>query len=61
MGRPKISWTKEMDDKLLAEISKGRTLLQLTIEMDMCVVKIKDRIKAMGFEGLIDARNVMRG
>jgi hypothetical protein len=57
-GKHKI-WTKELDDKLLDEISKGKNLVQLEIAMDMSHSKICNRIKEMGFDNLCDARRVM--
>jgi hypothetical protein len=52
-------WNKELDDKLLDEISKGTSYIELTIVMKTSYTSIKKRLKEMGFEGLKDARAVM--
>jgi hypothetical protein len=58
-GHKNCIWCKQLDEKLLSEIAKGKTLLQLTISMGMGKPKINKRLKDMGFDGLVDARNVM--
>lgn len=58
-GRKKFIWTKEMTDKLLEEISKGRTYCQLAIMFKSSQPTIWRKIKDMGFDGLIDARLVL--
>lgn len=59
IGTKKVIWTKELDNKLLNLISEGKNAISITNEMRIGTDTIRDRIKAMGFEGLIDARRVM--
>ena len=59
MMRTKITFSKEMDDKLLNEISNGKTLIELIVSMKICKQIIIRRLKEMGFENFRDARNVM--
>jgi hypothetical protein len=59
MGRHRIKWTKENDAKLLYEISQGKSQIQVTISMNISIPTIKRRLREMGFENFLDARNVM--
>jgi hypothetical protein len=59
LGHKNYIWSRELDEKLLSEIAKGKNLIQLTISMGMGKPKINKRLKDMGFDGLVDARNVM--
>jgi hypothetical protein len=59
MGGKYQKWTKELDNKLLEEIAKGRNIVQLEIVMKMSRFTFMKRLKEMGFKNLVDARNVM--
>lgn len=59
VGMKQIPWSKELDDKLLEEIAKGKNFLQLTVVMRMSQPTISIRLKEMGFDGLRDARKVL--
>ena len=59
LGKPHQKWNKELDDKLLEEISAGKNLKDIMISMDMSNYTINKRLKEMSFENFNDARNVM--
>jgi DNA-binding MurR/RpiR family transcriptional regulator len=52
-------WTKERDDELLVGVAEGKNYLELSTSMQVCITTINRKLKNMGFEGLVDARNVM--
>lgn len=60
-GRKPIIWTKEMDDKILTLSGEGKHLTSIANATKTSVQSVNDRLRAMGFDGLKDARNVMRG
>jgi hypothetical protein len=59
MGLKFHTWTKELDDRLLIEIAKGKNATQLENAMSMSYMSILKRLKEMGFDGLRDARDIM--
>lgn len=60
MGRHQV-WTKELDDKLLSEITRRRKMIGITVTMKMSEGTIEKRLKEMGFDNLTDARKVLLG
>jgi hypothetical protein len=54
-------WTKELNDKLLEEISMKKNYLQLEVSMHMSHTTIREKLMEMGFDGLKDARKVLAG
>lgn len=54
-------WTKELDNRLLEEVGAGRSLIAITVSMQMSTATINKRLKVMGFTGLRDARRVLLG
>lgn len=61
IGGKRLIWTKERDEQLLQEISNGKTSRQISISMSISTETIKNRLKDMGFDNFIDAKNVMTG
>jgi hypothetical protein len=61
MGCRHRVWTKELDDELLDGVNKGKNFMQLSNLLKMSTVRILNRLKEMGFDGLLDARKVMSG
>ena len=55
----KVEWDKQLDDKLLKEISEGKKILEISTSLKCSSFAIQQRIKEMGFDGLKDARKVM--
>ncbi|MDF2800246.1 MAG: hypothetical protein K0S61_149 [Anaerocolumna sp.] len=61
IGKNHKIWNKELDEKLLKEISSGKNSISLQIAMGVSQYTIGKRLKQMGFDGLRDARQVMNG
>lgn len=59
LGKPYQKWNKELDDKLLSEVSSGKNLKEIEVDMKMSNYTINKRLKEMGFENFNDARKVM--
>jgi hypothetical protein len=59
IGSKRVTWTKELDDRLLSEIQKGKSFVQLELIIGTSHTSICRRLKEMGFDGLKDAREVM--
>lgn len=59
LGKPHQKWNKELDDKLLSEVSSGKNLKEIEVDMRMSNYTINKRLKEMGFESFNDARKVM--
>lgn len=59
LGKPYQKWNKELDDKLLSEVSSGKNLKEIEVSLKMSNYTINKRLKEMGFENFNDARKVM--
>jgi hypothetical protein len=56
MGFKYQEWTKQLDTKLLENVSAGEDIETLSMRMKMSEGSIYKRLKQMGFIGLKDAR-----
>jgi len=56
MGYTHQTWTKELDDKLIGLIKKDKKLTSISVTMKMSIHTIERRLKALGYDGIKDAR-----